>query len=353
MSRPLYLDLAEAGHCLPIGTHLVLHEHEDAGQIILDGPRLGEVVAETARRFASPLAIPLMDLTLEKDALLRAIGVPPEGTETFHFAEPPPEPGPFRPTLRMEAACHAIATVAKDPSLVPIGMGIGPFSLTTKLMEDPITPVFLAGSGLSAIDEPDVAFLEQCLQISSACVLRYLTDQIDAGAKALIVCEPAANQVYFSPNQLASSFEIFDRCVTQPLRLIAELCSARNVDFILHDCGELTNGMLERLAGLEPAMLSLGSSRLLWEDAALVPKSTVLYGNLPSKRFFSPQLTVKEVESSTAELLSKMRAAGHPFILGTECDVLSVPGAEDEILAKIEAMTRTAAKLASARPPAR
>ena len=40
------------------------------------------------------------------------------------------------------------------------------------------------------------------------------------------------------------------------------------------------------------------------------------------------------------ELIEKMREAGHPFILGSECDVLSVPGSEREILAKVDAFMR-------------
>ena len=48
--------------------------------------------------------------------------------------------------------------------------------------------------------------------------------------------------------------------------------------------------MVEQFATrLDPAILSLGSSRTLWEDAALVPKSVVLFGNLPTKKFYSDE----------------------------------------------------------------
>jgi hypothetical protein len=96
--------------------------------------------------------------------------------------------------------------------------------------------------------------------------------------------------------------------------------------------------MVRRFATLDPAMMSLGSSRVLWEDAALVPDSTVLFGNLPSKKFYSDKaVSLEEVKRLAAELLAKMRATGHPFILGSECDVLSVPGSEATIMAKVEA----------------
>lgn len=337
MSQSTFLDLAASGHRAPIGSHLVLHTKSDTEAILLDGVRLGGVVAETAERFQTPLAIPLMDLTLEKAALLGAMGIPAAEGDSFHFEVPPADPGALRITPRMRATCDALAHVASKTSLVPVGMGIGPFSLMTKLVKDPITPVFLAGSGMTGGEEPEVAVVERCLEIGTELILSYFSKQADAGAKAIIVCEPAANLVYFSPNQLTESFEIFDRYVMAPMRRIKNLLESRGVDLIFHDCGELTNEMVSRFSTLDPAMMSLGCSRCLWEDAALVPKTTVLYGNLPTKKFYSPQLTVAAVESLSRELLEKMRTAGHPFILGSECDVLSVPGSEEEILAKVDA----------------
>lgn len=343
MSRSLFLDLAASGHRAPIGTHLVLHTRNDAEATLLDGAGLGSVVAETANRFQTPLAIPLMDLTLEKAALLGAMGVPAAEVDSFHFEVPPADPGALQPTPRMRATFEAIDFVASKTSLLPIGMGIGPFSLMTKLIKDPITPVFLAGTGMTGGEEPEVAVVESCLEAGTELILAYLSAQADAGAKAIIVCEPAANLVYFSPNQLAESFEIFDRYVMAPMRRIKSLLDQKGVDLIFHDCGELTAGMVERFSTLDPAMMSLGCSRCLWEDAAIVPKTTVLYGNLPTKKFYSPQLTVADVESLSCELLERMQLAGHPFILGSECDVLSVPGSEKEILGKVEAFMNAAA----------
>jgi uroporphyrinogen-III decarboxylase len=340
MDRQYYLDLAAAGLRMPIGTHLVLQEHADHDEIILDGDRLGGVVAQTADRFDTPLAVPLMDLKLEKEALLHSMGIPAADIESFHFREAPAGDPVFNLTPRMRATCDAISHVAGKPGLVPMGMGIGPFSLMTKLVADPISPVYLAGIGETADSDPEVALVERAIEIGTRIILDYFNAQIDAGAKAMIVCEPAANLVYFSPNQLDNSFEIFDRYVTEPMRRVKALLDSRGVDLVFHDCGELTEGMVERFATLDAAMISFGCSRQLWEDAALIPKSTVLYGNLPTKNFMSSQLTVAEVERLSKNLLQKMREVGHPFILGSECDVLSVPGSEREILAKVDAFMK-------------
>jgi hypothetical protein len=97
--------------------------------------------------------------------------------------------------------------------------------------------------------------------------------------------------------------------------------------------------MLRKLCKLDPAILSLGSSRNLWEDAPIIPDDIVLFGNLPTKKFFMDnEITADKVEEMTRELLQKMADSGHPFILGSECDVLCVPGYEDTINRKVDLM---------------
>jgi uroporphyrinogen-III decarboxylase len=340
MDRQYYLDLAKSGLRMPIGTHLVLHEQPDVAGILNDGRRLGEVILQTAARFRVPMALPLMDLTLEKEALLAGLGLE-EDASTYHFTTPPQRELNFRLTPRMKATCEAIRHVAAHSKLLPVGMAIGPFSLMSKLVQDPITPVFLAGTGATAGEEPDVALIENLLELASATVRAYVAAQVDAGAKAVIVCEPAANKVYFSPNQLASSYEVFDRYVMRFNQRIAEQLRGQGADLIFHDCGELVEGIVRRFATLDPAILSLGSSRALWEDAALVPETTVLYGNLPTKQFYSDELLpLAKVRRLSDDLVRRMHDTGHPFILGSECDVLSVPGQETKIMAKVDEFLR-------------
>ena len=115
-------------------------------------------------------------------------------------------------------------------------------------------------------------------------------------------------------------------------------------DLIFHDCGELIDPMVEAFAQrIHPVILSLGSSRKLWEDARLVPDDVVLFGNLPSKSFYSNgAMPVDEVIRRTRELVANMRACGHPHIVGSECDVLFVPEAQQAIRDKVAAMMRAA-----------
>jgi uroporphyrinogen decarboxylase len=346
VDREFYLDLARSGLRMPVGTDLVLHEKPDPEKILRDGRALGMVVEETARRFGTPLAFGHMDLTLEKTVLLEMLDIPAEQIPLYHFPACPSDAILEKVAHRIDGAqnprllahLESVDYIAHHTDLIPVGMGIGPFSLMTKLLSDPITPIYLAGSGMTGEDDPDVRAVEAVLQLSLSIVLRSFSAQIAAGAKAIFVAEPAANVVYVSPRQIESGSNIFDRYVGQFNRRLKALFVKNGVDLIFHCCGELTDYMVQQFTALDPVILSLGSSRKLWEDARLVPKHIVLYGNLPSKHFYSDELiTRQEVERRSCELIRRMWETSHPFILGSECDVLSVPGYEATIREKVEA----------------
>ena len=347
MKRSFYLDLAESGLCMPVGADLVLHEHADHQGILQDGARLGQVLQEAARRFGTPLALPVMDLKLEKVAMLAMLGVPADQVDQYHFSECPSEEmvAKIRRHLfdpydaRLQANIDAIRWTARHTDLIPVGMTIGPFSLMSKMLADPITPLFMAGMGVTAEDDTEVKMVECVLELATLIILRSMTAQIQAGAKVIFVAEPAANVAFLSPNQIEAGADIFDRYVMKYNQRLKAQMNAWDVDLFFHCCGELTPYMVKKFTELDPAVLSLGSSRKLWEDAKLVPASTVLYGNLPSKKFYSDDLMpVSEVHKAAKELSGKMAVTGHPFILGSECDILSVPGCEKKIMEKVLAM---------------
>lgn len=333
---------------MPIGADLALHEESDPEQTRNHGRDLGRVIERAARRWEMPVAIPLMDLRLEKIDLLAPLAVPESEIERFQFAAPledeTVETLCFPPAA---AACpgsrardEALAYVAQISDLVPVGLTIGPYSLASRLMADPIAATALAGGGMSADESPDVCLLGQCLRMAEAAIERAVKRQIACGAKAIMVCEPAACTAFFSPRQLRAGSQVFEQFVMQPnLRLNAVLQEA-GCGLIFHDCGVLIDSMVEAFAHrLHPAMLSLGSSRKLWEDARLVPADVVLYGNLPSKSFYSDSsMPFEEVERRAEDLAALMLACGHPHILGTECDVLFVPDAAATIARKVEIM---------------
>jgi uroporphyrinogen-III decarboxylase len=347
MKRDFYIELAKTGRRMPIATHLVLHEKDDPEGVLLSGERMAEVMAETARRFASPLALPVMDLSLEKDFMLRAMGIAAADAAGYHFHAPPStsqlaalEAADPLANARIAANCAALHRLAQDTGsgLVPVGMSIGPFSLLSKMLGDPIVPIFLAGSGERAEDSEEVALLQALLPLCESVVQRCCAAQIDAGAAAIFVCEPAANTVFFSPNQIDEGSTIFDDFVIEPNMRLKKLFDSRRIDYLLHDCGSLTTGMVASFAVLDPAIFSFGSPVNLWEIEPFVPKTTVIYGNLPTKKFYSDEeVPLSALPAMVGEIEEKLRASGHPFIVGSECDVLSMPGYEAIILEKVKA----------------
>jgi uroporphyrinogen-III decarboxylase len=352
MQRSFYLDLAATGKRLPVATHLVLHEKEDPQAILLDGESLAAVMVETARRFDSPLALPVMDLTLEKEVMLGSLGIAAADIPTFHFDAAPAAADIARvarmdvlASPRIRAGCDALAVIAAAHAAgapeVPIGMCIGPFSLLTKLLADPIVPIFLAGSGVTPAEDDDVAMLAALLALSETTVHAHCRAQIEAGAAAVFLCEPAANLVYFSPLQIKAGASVYDDFVIAPNLRLKALLDANGVDLIFHDCGSLTPEMIASFAVLDPVIISFGSPVNLWEAEPLVPMNTVLYGNLPTKKFYSDEeVPLAGIAAMVSTIEDKLRASGHPYIIGSECDILAMPGYEKTIMEKVMAFTR-------------
>jgi uroporphyrinogen-III decarboxylase len=347
MATSYYLDLARRGLRVPMATDVVLNEERDPESARRDGPRLGYVIEKRAPRWRSPLALPLMDLRLDKADLLGRMGIGEEAADRFHFSAP--LENETRETLRRAQPVRCAGSLARDSALdyivtrtdlFPVGITIGPFSLATKLMADPITAVALSGSGVGPEGDPQVQLLFECLEAAESVVLASVRRQLEHGARAMLVCEPAASTAFLSPRQMRAGSPIFERLVLTPNSRLNAALKQASADLIFHACGELTAGMIRDFAiRLEPAVMSLGSSRNLWEDAALVPRSVVLYGNLPSKSFYShADMPVEEVRRRTSRLVRAMRDCGHPHILGSECDVLHVPGVSETIWRKVEAM---------------
>jgi len=235
---------------------------------------------------------------------------------------------------------EALAYIRAFSHLLPVGMSIGPFSLTTRLLADPISAAALAGAGIEAGESDEVKLLWQCLRMSEAAVHRSVRSQVEHGARAMMICEPTACTAFISPRQLKAGSNLFERLVMEPNLRLKALLDEMDCDLIFHDCGELIDPMVEAFGNrLHPVILSLGSSRRLWEDARLVPRDVVLYGNLPSKSFYSDSvMPLEEVTRRTDELMEHMQDCGHPHIVGSECDVLFVPEAQEAIRKKVDAM---------------
>ncbi|MBN1874574.1 MAG: hypothetical protein JXA33_10125 [Anaerolineae bacterium] len=346
MDREVYLKMSRDNVRLPIVADMILHEREDPGNCRFCGRCLGEAIVEAAIRFDIPLAFPLMDLRTEKEWILKHMGIHDNEIDTFHFTGTLNERqiskiedvASANPTKRMEATLDALRYVDKHSDKIPVGMCIGPFSLMTKFLSDPITAAYQVGINPDDEEAQDVL---QLLASGTDAIIRWIEMQVSAGAKAICVCEPAYNIVYISPRQIKRNPSILDMLVLNFNRRIKERMDSLGVDLILHDCGELNDDIIRSFNFLDPAILSLGSPCDLPGIAHLINKNIVIMGNLPSKKFYSDsELSVESVINQSRLLIDKMRNIGHPFILATECDVLYVHGHEQSIMDKIIALTR-------------
>ncbi len=95
MESTLYMQIAEDGLAMPLATNMVLHEEASEADIeraLSNGEELGRVLVRAARRFGAPLAIPHMDLKLEKELLLQGLGLgpaPSRGSISSKHPRPP------------------------------------------------------------------------------------------------------------------------------------------------------------------------------------------------------------------------------------------------------------------------
>ena len=229
--------LAAAGLRTPIGTDLVLHERPDPEAVRLDGRRLAGVVREAAERYRTPLAIPLMDLRLEKADLVRRVRPDVVEPDTFHFDAPPSEADLER--ARAAEAAPFLAGAPRAPRRDRRGRGStrphAPRDGDRPLLardEAARRPDRRRGPGRprrsAAEDEPLVALAERGLALAELAVHRSLRAQVEAGAAAVIVCEPAASALFVSPRQIAQGSPVFERFVLEPLlRAKAVLDEAR------------------------------------------------------------------------------------------------------------------------------
>jgi uroporphyrinogen-III decarboxylase len=131
---------------------------------------------------------------------------------------------------------------------------------------------------------------------------------------------------------------VFSDFVIEPNRRIKTAIESAGADFLFHDCGSLSMRMVEAISELHPALLSLGSAVKLWEIEPHVDDDIVLFGNLPTKKFYSDdEVPLEKIPSMVNEIERNLEPSGHPHIIASECDILSMNGYESIIKRKVEA----------------
>jgi len=133
------------------------------------------------------------------------------------------------------------------------------------------------------------------------------------GAPAIVMQEPELH--------VKTLIQPYEAAVLESYARLRRIFQDLGVDALLQVTGVLSRNHVSGLArALHPAVLSLGASRRLYEDVALVPKDIVLHGNLPAALFTG---STSEMARQAEQLRRAMRATGHPHILGTDGAILS------------------------------
>ena len=268
-------------------------------------------VRALAERFQPDLVFPLMDLSVEANALGRYTVFPRDDSATV-----PKQPFSIEDldSLRgIDVASDSrvisyVETVRRMRSQLPREMLIGayvagPYSLAGLIMgaDD------AAMASVSAPDEMDVL-----CDFTRETITTYARQLIGAGAQVVCVLEPSA--VMLGPEQ-------FERFSPTRVRSISAMCRGAGVSIVYHTCGNTTR-VIEAMTSAGVDGLSLDAPNMgvdLKAVAEFVPESVAVIGNVcPATTMLYG--TTGDVQREVEDLLDAM--APYPnFILSTGCDL--------------------------------
>ncbi|MCF7802189.1 MAG: uroporphyrinogen decarboxylase family protein [Candidatus Marinimicrobia bacterium] len=263
------------------------------------------------REFKPDALFPLMDLSVEANALGRYVDFPTDDSSTV-----PAQPFDFEELNQLEAVdldgdgrVWAYAETVRKmrqrlPSDVLMGAYVtGPYTLAALING-------AENTALATLTRPDE--LRQLCEIATDNISKYVQRLISAGADMICILEPSA--VMLGPNE----FEAFS---ARYIRKLATVCQDRNTPVILHICGD-TRHLIPSMAAIGVDALSLDSPANginLPSILEQVNPSTVLIGNVDPVQEIV-QGTPESIREAVQTLLEGF--AGKPnFILSTGCDI--------------------------------
>jgi uroporphyrinogen decarboxylase len=261
--------------------------------------------------FAPDLVFPLMDLSVEANALGRYTIFPRDESATvpkdaFSVDELDRLEGinitfdsrlmGFVETLRM-------MKVSLPKGIMAGSYVVGPFTLAGLMMgaDDAVISTML-----------DTASLHRLLHFTTERIQEYVQLLLAAGADVICILEPTS--VMLSPQQFAEFSSVYIRHITTSFKY-------SRASFVYHTCGN-TMHLVQTMAKAGIHGVSLDSADTgvdLRAVAALVPEHVAVIGNISpttTMRFGTPDAVRRDVES----LLESMRDVPN-FILSTGCDL--------------------------------
>lgn len=269
------------------------------------------VIKAIADTFKPDAVFPLMDLSVEANALGRYTIFPKEESSTVIKDEFTSEDleGIRRVNIsfdtRLQGYIETIKLIRTNlPQNVLCGAYVtGPYTLTALLMG-------AEEAALSTIVNPE--YLHDVCKITTQKIIDYVDLLINAGAEIICFLEPTS--VMLGPNQFAEFSG----------RYVASICSKyqrTEISFVYHICGN-TLHLIERMAQSGVNALSLDSPNAginLLEAIEKVPPEIIIIGNIsPVGNLLHG--TPLDVENEVGNLLKELNEFPN-FILSTGCDL--------------------------------
>jgi uroporphyrinogen decarboxylase len=261
--------------------------------------------------FAPDLVFPLMDLSIEANAIGRYTIFPREEsatvpTDEFSLADLDRLEGiniTFDSRLVGFVETVRMMRVSLPPGILAGAYVVGPFTLAVLVMgaDDTVMNTML-----------DPASVHRLLHFTTERIQEYVQLLLAAGADVVCILEPTA--VMLSPSQFEEFSAIYVRHITQSFKY-------SRASFVYHTCGN-TMHLVEAMgkAGVHGVSLDAPETGVdLREAAVRVSGDVVVMGNIsPSTtmRFGTPE----DVRRETRALLESMRAVPN-FVLSTGCDL--------------------------------
>lgn len=270
-----------------------------------------KVIKKLVEVFNPDIIFPLMDLSVEANALGRFTLFPKEDSATVPKDK------------------FSLSELDKISNIsISFDSRVNGYVDTVKLMkfglpEDIIKGAYVTGpysvaalimgadeAAMSSISEPGL--LEKVCDTTTDKIQEYVNMLISAGAEVICILEPTA--VMLGPEQ-------FKRFSAHYVKHIVESCKYSKVSTIYHTCGN-TLHLINEMAQSGVDGLSLDSKEVgvnLVEAAKILKKYAVLMGNInPSKVMLRG--TPEEVKAEVNQLLNEMNPYPN-FILSTGCDL--------------------------------
>ncbi len=270
-----------------------------------------KVLQALVQRFHPDIIFPLMDLSVEANALGRYTVFPEEDMPTV-------TPNDFKIEqlhklksiniafdTRLQGYVEMIKLMGLSfPAALFRGAYVtGPYTLAAQIMGSD-------AAAMATITDPDK--LQTLCECTTLVIRDYVRLLVGAGAQIVCILEPSA--VMLGPEQ-------FERFSSDFVGIITQDCSSSDVALIYHTCGN-TMHLIEKMAGSGVDAVSLDSPKVgvdLKEVAERLNEKTIVIGNInPTGDILNA--TPDVVAHTVSHLLKEMDPYPN-FILSTGCDL--------------------------------